>query len=76
MLVKVISEVHSGELLTLFASSGYNNMGFLWQTLHNAFELSPSTISKNFQTPLLRDWAIITLSCVADATDLVSCLKQ
>ena len=46
-----------------------------WQTLHNAFELSPSTISKNFQTPLLRDWAF-ALSCVADATNLVSCLKQ
>ena len=48
-----------------------------WQTLHNfnAFELSPSTISKMFQTQLLRDWAI-ALSCVVDATDLVSHLKQ
>ena len=33
-----------------------------WQTLLNAFELSPFTISKKFQTQLLRDWAI-ALSC-------------
>ena len=45
-----------------------------WQTLHNAFELSPSTISKHFQTQLLRDWAI-ALPCVVDATDLVSHLR-
>ena len=30
MLVKVISEVHSGELLTLFASLGYSNTGSLF----------------------------------------------
>ena len=72
MLAKVISEVR-GKPLTLFASSGYTvttRAPSSWQTLQNAFELSPSIISKKFQTQLLRDWAI-ALSCVADATDLV-----